>query len=181
MNDRKASQAAGPSASELTELYDRMRIEEVVVGFEVAHDSTDQKQLYDLLAPDAQIVENGKVLMSGRDTIAPHIIADQQRLNPGIADREYGTLRHFLTNIQISVKGDSTATANAYCIVTGYNKTAKRPEIVSVGEYAEELVKLDGRWKLRKVVINIEQGNEGMARELELGPFNPSFKHLFQT
>lgn len=172
--------AAAPSASELGELYDRARIEEIVIGFEVAHDSTDAKRLGEMLATDAQIIENGQVLMTGRDTIVANITKDQARLNPGVPPNKFGTLRHFMSNIEITLHGNDTATVTAYCLVTGYNKSGKRPDIVSIGEYLEEFVKRDGKWQLKKLTMTIEQGNEGMAKELELGPYNPQFKDKFK-
>ncbi len=68
------------------------------------------------------------------------------------------SLRHFLSNIQIRIDGDTAASRCFFQIVA--TTTEAQSSITMVGEYADKLVKIDGRWLFleRNVTVDGAQG-----------------------
>ncbi|MER5917584.1 nuclear transport factor 2 family protein [Streptomyces sp. NPDC001982] len=66
-------------------------------------------------------------------------------------------MRHFLSNVRIRVHGD-TATSHCFFQIVATDNDA-HSTIAMVGEYADELVKLDGRWlfAVRNVTVDGRQ------------------------
>lgn len=162
----------------LNDLADQIMVERLLVAYLNANDSGDVERLRKILSADAQMSIQGQPIgAKGRDAMVETYQRDQRNINPGRTPGQYGVLRHICTNIEVEVRGDS-ASASCYEITTAFNKAAQRPEILSVGRYAIESIKEDGRWYIRKLDMRYDQGNDDLAKALQLGPHHPPSDEL---
>jgi len=63
-------------------------------------------------------------------------------------------LRHFLSNVRIRVDGD-TATSHCFFQIVATDDDS-RSTITMVGEYADQLVKMDGRWLFTERTVAVD-------------------------
>ncbi|MDE2042876.1 MAG: nuclear transport factor 2 family protein, partial [Alphaproteobacteria bacterium] len=76
-------------------------------------------------------------------------------------------LRHFVTNIVISVDGDRASTRAAWFEAMN-NGPDGSPAMGSFGHYDDELARIDGRWRFKFRRINNE-----FLEGRQAGPVNP--------
>lgn len=165
----------------LTYVVDRVLVEDLFVEYLNARDSIDADRLAMLLAPDVETLVQDTVVSKGRDK---HVEAMRRegggRLNPGQKSGEFGNLRHLCTNIIVEVHG-STSSASCYQLTTAFDQAANKPEILSVGRYAIENVKINGRWYVSKIRMMYDQGNDDLAKALQLGRYHSAADNLPQA
>ena len=125
---------------------DRLAIAEIMAAYCHAIDQGRWDQLDALFSDDCRL-DFGKVMgvFEGREGL--HRFAEMLR-SLGIV------MRHYTTNLV--VRGDGTrAQAESYVLaITGSGGSRRQ----STGRYDDELVKLDGRWRIRerRAVIEME-------------------------
>jgi len=135
-------------------LLDRAQIEDMLVDY-YAQLGAGRHDFGAFYVDDGTIDVNGLVAQGQKGI---------EDLYQKIADgtpRRAGTFRMLLTNLKITVKGD-TATADA--IWTGVNsETVKaEPQFIEQGREHDELVKKDGRWLFKHRVITSDGGLTAM-------------------
>lgn len=162
---------APAGAEDLSETADRVAIQDLMMRYARAHDTTDASMYADIFAPDAQVLtQNGVVIQDGLDAILAGVESDRMRFNPDAdgAPGTYGAMRHLITNTTIDLHGD-TASGVSYVQTEVYDDVAKRPEILSVGRYEDEYVKRDDRWLISKRVILLDWGNQDLGARMGFG------------
>jgi len=136
-------------------LLDRIQIEDLLVRYYVDLSSGSAHDLAQYYTEDAVLDVNG-MISKGREAI--------EKLYEGVGDGEAnlgGRLHMLLNNPIISVDGD---TATAWVIWTGVmnDDIKKPPRLLEQGREYDELVKLDGRWYIKKRYITADSGLSGM-------------------
>jgi len=160
---------------QLMALADRLSVQDLVIKYAKARDTTDAALYREIFSEDAVIASGaGKVLSNGLDAILSKVANDRVRFNPasqpGVVS--YAIMRHDISNIDISLRGDA-AQSDYYVNTLAYNETAKRPEIISCARNVDEYVKRNGRWWIVKSTLNFGWENEEMGKALRLGPYTP--------
>lgn len=157
----------------LTYLADRAAIQDLLVLYRTAHNTTDPDLYPQIFSNDVKILApDGKIILEGVEAVAANARKDRGRFNPGTKDgvRTYGSMRHLITNMDIKVTGD-TATSYDYLVIIANNAAAKKPEIVAMGAYDNEYVKKNGTWRISKMVSIINWANDDMQKVLQIGPY----------
>jgi uncharacterized protein (TIGR02246 family) len=133
-------------------LLDRIQIEDLMVNYYSNLSSGDDHDLAQFFTEDAILDVNGQV-SKGRKAIEELYGS----LEAGGTDQQGGVMHVLLTNPVIKVKGD---TARAWVIWTGVmNDSLKAaPRLLEQGREYSELVKLDGKWFIRKRYITADSG-----------------------
>ena len=163
--------AAAPTAAQdgnLAAAADRVAIQDLMMRYARAHDTTNAAAYPDIFAEDAQILTaNGVVLQDGLDAILAGVDSDRARFNPNAdgSSETYGVMRHLVTNTTIELHGE-TATGVSYVQTEVYDEEAGRPEILSVGRYEDEYVKRGGRWLILRRVIVLDWGNQELGARM---------------
>lgn len=117
---------------------DEAAINDLLAQYNVVTDALDIDGWANCFAPDG--VFNGAY-----DTF--HLPTEKERFAEHARELEAAgmpRLRHFLSNIRIRVHGD-TAASHCFFQIVATDDDA-HSTITMVGEYADELVKLNGRW-----------------------------------
>jgi hypothetical protein len=159
----------------LAQLVDRLAIEDLVVQYAKARDTTDPDLYRRIFAPDASIgLPDGLVLSDGLDQILEKVAGDQVRFNPAKRPSEtsYAIMRHEVSNVAVTLTGD-TARSDYYVDTLAYNETAKRPEIVACTRNEDDYVRRDGRWWIIRSTLIFGWENEEMGEALKVGPYTP--------
>jgi SnoaL-like domain len=165
---------AQPMSSTYT--ADRLMIEDVLVRYATAHNTTEPALYREVFTKDAKIMTtDGFVVLDGLDAILKSVETDKERFNPQYkaGETHYGTMRHIITNVVVTIKGN-TAKTTCYLLNTAMNTTAGKPEILGMGRYEDELVKLDGRWLISKRAMSVEWGNDELSKIIGVGPNTPA-------
>lgn len=105
-------------------------------------DTGDLPGLVDLFAPDGEFIGLDRV--RGRDEIL--------RFFGGLADGGLTAFWHYVTNLEITLDGDSAEVRSALwqpCVQDGVPH-------VAAGRYHDHLVRLDGRWRYRSKHISFD-------------------------
>jgi ketosteroid isomerase-like protein len=137
-------------------LLDRIQIEDMLVRYYVDLTSGSGHDLAQYYTEDAILDVNG-MISKGRKEI--------EKLYEGMGDGEEtnlsGKMHMLLSNPIISVEGN---TATAWVIWTGVmNEDIKKPpRFLEQGREYDELVKLDGRWYIKKRYITADSGLPAM-------------------
>ncbi|MBN2242532.1 MAG: nuclear transport factor 2 family protein [Acidobacteria bacterium] len=145
--------AAGDDATVTMEtLLDRIQIEDLLVRYYAdlsAGEGHDMAQFY---TEDAVLDVNG-MIAKGRAAIEKMYGG----LGEGGSDQTGNRVHMLLTNPVIIVKGD---TARAWVIWTGIiNENVRlRPRFMEQGREYDELVKIGGRWFIKKRTISADSG-----------------------
>ena len=130
---------------------DRMAIEEVFVRYYSGLGSGDPGGFGGFFADEAELDVNGIVCRTKEEIAALYrdVAADKPNLT--------GTFRMMLTNLFIEIDGD---TAKAQMLWTQtLNDTLKGPpRFIEQGREFDELVRQNGRWKIKKRVVIADSG-----------------------
>lgn len=132
-------------------LLDRIQIEDLLVKYYYDLTSGEGHDLAQYFAEDAVLDVNG-MIAKGRKTIEEMYSGfDEDEANLG------SKMHMLLTNPVIRVDGD---TAKAWVIWTGVMNDNIRlaPRLMEQGREYTELVKLDGRWLIKKRYISADSG-----------------------
>jgi ketosteroid isomerase-like protein len=143
---------------------DRAQIEDLMARYLFALDFFDADAYAETFAEDG-VLDWAMGTVEGRETIRAEAAGMKASMAKVFGD---GTmLRHFVTNIAISVDGDRASTRAAWFEAYG-NGPGSDPRMGTFGHYEDELARIDGRWcfKRRRIVNEFLEGR--MA-----GPGNP--------
>lgn len=138
---------ADPIVTQAT-LLDRIQIEDLMIRFyrDLTRYDAERNHLDEVFEPDAVMEVNGLVL-KGRDAIAQSYASRRnENVTPG------ATLNMILGNPQIVVRGN-TATLDALWTGVLNIDLKTPPRLLQQGTDHAELVKTDGRWRIRHRVI----------------------------
>jgi hypothetical protein len=162
--------------AELTYVADRIAIEDVLIRYATAHNTTDPALYREVFTKDAKVATtSGFVVLNGLDAILKSAEQDKQRFNPGFKEGAvtYGNMRHIITNIVVKIDGN-TAKTTCYLLNTAFNTNTKKPEILGMGRYEDELVKQDGKWLISRRAIAVDWGNDELSQIIGVGPHTPA-------
>lgn len=167
--------AVGAQDAQTTYLMDRLAIEDLMVRYATAHNTTEQEMYREIFTEDARILlPGGVVALDGLDEILASVRNDRERFNAGTEEGSYtyGKLRQLITNSVVEVDGDA-ASGTCYVLTIAYHPDKMAPEILSMGRYEDVYVKVAGRWLIEQRTIHIDWGSEEMTRMLEVGAYTP--------
>jgi len=133
-------------------LLDRIQIEDLLVRYYADLSSGSGHDMAQFYTEDAVLDVNG-MIAEGRAAIEKMYAG----LGEGGSDQTGNRVHMLLTNPIITVKGD---TAKAWVIWTGIiNENVRlRPRFMEQGREYDELVKIDGRWFIKKRYISADSG-----------------------
>ncbi|MBN2318490.1 MAG: nuclear transport factor 2 family protein [Acidobacteria bacterium] len=133
-------------------LLDRIQIEDLLVRYYADLSSGSGHDMAQFYTEDAVLDVNG-MIAEGRAAIEKMYAG----LGEGGSDQTGNRVHMLLTNPIITVKGD---TAKAWVIWTGViNENVRlRPRFMEQGREYDELVKIDGRWFIKKRYISADSG-----------------------
>jgi hypothetical protein len=168
----------------IDDIASRIAIQDLVVSYAKARDTTDPDLYREIFAQDAAIaiqdaaveaLAGGKVMSANLDEIIAKVMTDQVRFNPGKQPgiTSYAVFRHQVSNVLITISGDS-ARSEYYVDTLAYNETEKRPEVASVARLEDEYRRRNGRWWITKSTLIFGWSNEAMRKTLQAGPHTPA-------
>ena len=143
---------------------DRAEIEDLMARYLFALDWFDADAYAETFAEDG-VLDWAMGTVEGREAIR----AEAAAMREGMA-KVFGAetlLRHFVTNIAITVEGNRAWTRAAW--FEGYNNGPDgAPAMGTFGHYEDELARIDGAWKFkrRRIVNEFLEGRKA-------GPVNP--------
>jgi hypothetical protein len=146
-----AAEDTDQTAAMLRMVLDRMAIEEVFVRYYSGLGSGDPEGFGGFFADEAELDVNGIVCRS-REEIAK-LYRDVTVDKPNLT----GTFRMLLTNLFITVDGDS-ATAQMLWTQTLNDTLKGPPRLIEQGREYDRLVRQNGRWKISKRVVIADSG-----------------------
>ena len=126
---------------------DRAEIEDLQARYMFALDWFDADAYAETFTDDGTL-NWARGTVTGRDAIREEVRGMRAQLAPYYGDDGSGkpvTLRHFITNISITVKGD-TATGRSYWYEVANNGPGHTPKIGGFGHYEDEMRRVNGRW-----------------------------------
>lgn len=143
---------------------DRAGIEDLMARYLFALDFFDADAYAQCFAEDG-VLDWAMGLAQGREAIRAEA-AGMKASMASVFGAET-TIRHFVTNIAISVDGDRATTRAAW--FEAYNNGPEgAPKMGTFGHYEDELARIDGHWrfKRRRIVNEFLEGRKA-------GPDNP--------
>lgn len=143
--------AGADQAAMLQMVLDRMAIEELFVRYYSGLGSGDPEGFGGFFADEAELDVNGMVCRSRAEIAALYraVAIDKPNLT--------GTFRMLLTNLFITVTGDS-ATAQMLWTQTLNDTLKGPPRLIEQGREYDRLVRQNGRWKISKRVVIADSG-----------------------
>lgn len=161
--------------SMLTELADRLAVHNLIVKYAKGRDTTDAEIYRRIFAEDAVIASGGGLVLSpNREAILGKVANDIKRFNPNRKEGEtsYATMRHLVTNIDITLDGDK-ARSDYYVTTIAYHDAAKRPELVALARNEDSYERRDDRWWIVRSTLHFGWENDEMGQLLQVGPYTP--------
>lgn len=143
---------------------DRAEIEDLMARYLFALDFFDADAYAETFAEDG-VLDWAMGEVRGRAAIRAEAATMQAKMDE-VFGREV-MIRHFVTNIAISINGDTAETRAAW--FEGYCDGADTPpRFGTFGHYEDQLARIEGRWlfKRRRIVNEFIPGREA-------GPVNP--------
>ena len=163
----------------MAEIADRIAIQDLIVKYARARDTTDASLYREIFAADATIGSPGKAFSSNLEEILAKVASDVIRFNPGSrpGTTTYAIMRHEVTNALVTINGD-TARSDYYVDTLAYNEAARRPEIIATARNEDEYRRDDGRWLITRSTLNFGWNHEEMGKALQVGPYTPpQYRH----
>jgi hypothetical protein len=147
------------SAPGLTEIQDRMMIEDLMSRYEWALDSGNADAYGLLFADDGVLISGTRetrgraaITQEVRDLVARFQAATQSR--PAADDAPPREVIHSYSNVIIELDGDKASASSNWVEV--WNIRDGSAEVGAAGEYLDELIKRDGRWYFsRRTIRNL--------------------------
>jgi len=121
---------------------DNLEIRQLVAKYNRAFDYRDPEAWVDTFAADGTFAMGGKQLAAGREAL----LAFAKKMIPTMK------VKHCTTDAIVEVNGDS-ATHDAYLILVD---TGEKVSVVNSGRYLDVLAKIDGAWKFKARVVEID-------------------------
>lgn len=143
---------------------DRAAIEDLMARYLFALDWFDADAYAETFAEDG-VLDWAMGTIEGREAIRAEAAGMKASMKEVFGDDTQ--LRHFVTNIAITVDGDRASTRAAWFEAYG-NGVGSDPRMGTFGHYEDELVRIDGAWKFkrRRIVNEFLEGRRA-------GPDNP--------
>jgi hypothetical protein len=143
----RAQKPASPRDPALQEIMDRQQLRDLMSTYGYAVDKRDYDLLLSILTPDVSFnYNNGQIQWVGADNY-PKLIKGLER---------YRVTMHFMGNQIVQLHGD-TATmvtyANAHHVMV--QPDGSEMKMMQAIRYNDEAVRVDGKWKTRKRVMEI--------------------------
>jgi uncharacterized protein (TIGR02246 family) len=136
--------ASAPSVARDPTAQERSDIENLAYRYIFALDWRDAAAYANTFAPDG-VLNYGGGQAVGRDAIRKVVETMRERAQSRPAGPNDASMpgQHFVTSMVIDVAEDgNSAISHAYWTLVG----GKEPRISAYGHYADELVKIDGKW-----------------------------------
>ena len=121
---------------------DNLEIRQLVAKYNRAFDYRDPEAWVDTFAADGTFAMGGKQLATGREAL----LAFAKKMIPTMK------VKHCTTDAIVEVNGDS-ATHDAYLILVD---TGEKVSVVNSGRYLDVLAKVNGAWKFKARVVEID-------------------------
>lgn len=157
-------------------LLDRLEIDDLIVAYARARDTTDAAAYRRIFAADASIrTGTGRVLSADREAILNKVGTDRIRFNPDAVDGQtsFGVMRHEPGNIAVTIDGDR-ARSDYYMKTLAFNAARQRPEVISAGRVEDDYERRDGRWWIVRSTLHFMWEHEEMGKALQVGPYTPA-------
>jgi hypothetical protein len=160
----RAQKSAPPRDPALQEVIDRQQLRDLMSTYGYAVDKRDYDLLLSILTPDVSFdYNNGQIHWVGAENY-PKLIKGLER---------YRVTMHFMGNQIAQLHGDSATLvtyANAHHVLV--QPDGSEMKMMQAIRYNDEAVKVDGKWKTRKRVMEILwQQNDPVQK---VGPARPS-------
>jgi uncharacterized protein (TIGR02246 family) len=120
------------------QVADWLQIQELVARYNHAIDHHDPKAWADVFEEDGTLMVNGEVRARGRAQLFDYVERRRLAGEP--------RLRHWVTNMIADIRGDH-ATAKLYVMAFNVGAGLEAPYVM--GEYEDEVVRRQGRWRFR--------------------------------
>ncbi len=127
----------------------RRDIERTLYHFARGFDEDDLDLLVDCLTSDAELI-SFEGTTSGRDAIRTAL-----RARRDAAGVDGAQPRHFLTNVEIDIESDSTATSRASYVL--FSHAGAEIATVSTGTYGDRFVNESGTWRISQRHVNVDR------------------------
>jgi uncharacterized protein (TIGR02246 family) len=144
---------------------DRAAIEDLMARYLFALDFFDADAYAETFTEDG-VLDWAGGQVEGREAIRAEAASMKARMAEVFGPQT--TIRHFVTNIAISVEGDRASTRAAWFEAYGEGPGSS-PRMGTFGHYEDELVRTGGRWlfRRRRIVNEFLEGRRA-------GPENPA-------
>ena len=160
------------AADPLQVIADRTLIRELMDRYGIVHDSGTPEEYADLFTADGEIAvaPGGPAIVKGRQALIAQARRDHERFGnePAANGKTTSIMRHLISNAQITITGDDTATGMCY-VTTVVKKGDVGPEILSISRYTDRYAKQGGEWRIQRREITIEFGNSALGKQLGFG------------
>lgn len=146
---------------------DRAEIENLMNQYLFAMDWRDAEAYAATFTEDG-VLDSGSGVQKGRAAIVGMINGLKEREAKTRAEDKSGvrrpTTRHFVTNLVLTIKGD-TAVGHAYWMSVSNSKDRAQPHVSAYGHYEDTLAKRNGKWLFTSRKILNEQLERRVAGE----------------
>lgn len=126
----------------MSTVADQLEIRQLVAKYNRAFDYRDPEAWVATFAADGTFAMGGKQLAAGHDAL----LAFARKMIPTMK------VKHCTTDAIVEVQGNN-ATHDAYLILVD---TGEKVSVVNSGRYLDQLVKVDGAWKFKSRVVEID-------------------------
>ncbi|HXZ68696.1 MAG TPA: nuclear transport factor 2 family protein [Alphaproteobacteria bacterium] len=133
-------------------LIDRAEVEDLLSDYAIALDARKADDYAATFADDAVLDINGEIT-EGRAAIRKRI----SDLFTGGNSPMRGNAHMLLTNVRITVKGNSGTVTGVWTGITSENVKAI-PKFVEQGRYDDEVIKQNGRWYFKRRAVTSDGG-----------------------
>lgn len=121
------------------DIADRLDLVDLYARYALLFDTGDADGWADVFAPDGRFFIDGGPTLTGTEELSRFARRAFVR-TPGI--------RHLNSNVTVDGVGPAAARGSAYVVVVGTGDDGSLI-VLTVGDYADDLVKLDGRWRIQ--------------------------------
>lgn len=130
-------------------LQDWFDVHNLLVRYTTALDACDTESVVDCFAPDGCLESPVLGRFEGHEGIRAFVDRTIR-----VRDERGGQFRHVVSNLRVETEGDR---AMAKCYLLDFLTVEGRTELLSPGEYACELVRRDGAWRIASRVVHMDQ------------------------
>jgi len=160
------------AADSLQAIAERTLIRELLDRYGIVHDSGSPEDYADLFTADGEIAvaPGAAPIVKGRAALIAQARRDQERFGgePAANGKTTSIMRHLISNAQITLTGEDTATGTCY-VTTVVKKGDVGPAILSISRYTDRYAKQNGEWRIERREITLEFGNQELGKQLGFG------------
>ena len=161
-----------PAADSLQAIAERTLIRELMDRYGIVHDSGSPEEYADLFTADGEIAvaPGAPAIVKGREALMAQARRDHERFGtePAANGQTTSIMRHLISNTQITLTGEDTATGTCY-VTTVVKKGDIGPAILSISRYTDRYAKQNGEWRIQRREITLEFGNQELGKQLGFG------------